>query len=116
MPINLRSLGQRERHAASRRAIDDRRRLEELLVRHEVELEKMVGEIRTALSELGTTDGWMRRVDQKYGKNGYDEAGAPPPEDENSTLVVVSDPKGMEPTVKVVDKDSPEAKKTQDDG
>ena len=52
MTINLRSWGQQQRHAAARKARDDRRRLAQLLARHEVALENMIGEIRAALSGL----------------------------------------------------------------
>lgn len=48
----IRSEGQRSRHEAARKAKDDRRRLAELLARHEVTLENMIGEISAALSGL----------------------------------------------------------------
>lgn len=52
MATNARSWGQQSRHAAARQAKDDRRRLAELLARHEVGLENMIGEIRAALNGL----------------------------------------------------------------
>ena len=59
MTINVRSEGQRARHAAARKAKENRRRLAELLARHEVALENMIGEIHTALSDLDE-DGYIR--------------------------------------------------------
>ncbi len=73
MTINLRSEGQRARHAAARNATNDRRRLAELLARHEVALENMAGEIRAALSGLHEDDYIRGYVRLKLGINDSDE-------------------------------------------
>ena len=59
MTFNLRSSGQKSRHAEARRIKRDCKRLAEILARHEVALEEMVKEIRTVLEEID--EGQMAR-------------------------------------------------------
>lgn len=72
MTSNMRSISQKLRHADSRKDKENSRRFAELLARHEVALENMVGEIRAALSESG--QGYIRHFERgKLGINDTDD-------------------------------------------
>lgn len=63
---NLRSDGQRTRHADARRAIADRRILVECLARQELVLEKLLADIRATLEKtheglVAEARDWVRR-------------------------------------------------------
>jgi len=74
MTSKIRSMSQKLRHAESRKDKENSRRFAELLARHEVALENMVGEIRAALSELTSDDSYIREsVRRKLGINDTDE-------------------------------------------